>query len=446
MKANGSFRAVPRFLLGAALYAVLTAVLPGGLLAAEAESAASDDRPRAGAQLTLDDLRTFTDVFNQVRRNYVEAVDDRTLLESAIRGMLLELDPHSAYLPGDDFRHLEDSSDGRYTGIGIDVRARDGRIVVRAVINGSPADEAGINPDDIITSIDGEPVKGRFLPDAIDSLLGEPDTEVDLLVLTPGGDERAVTVRRKSLAIPVLSFNLLEDGWGYYKLTLFHKSTGVDLEASLDSVRADGVELHGLVIDLRGNPGGVLQGAVELADGFLDEGLIVITRGRNSTMAMEFEARAGQWLPDVPMMVLVDRGTASASEVFAGALQDHGRAVVVGERTFGKGSVQSVLPLRNGGGIKLTTARYYTPSGRSIQAEGIRPDVLYAFAGEQQRPREADLERHLLRDDGTEGQAPAAVPANDPFPLDEALDILENAGILTPSDGADPAAGAATDE
>jgi carboxyl-terminal processing protease len=446
MKANGSFRAVLRFLLGAALYAVLTAVLPGGLLAAEAESAASDDRPRADAQLTLDDLRTFTDVFNQVRRNYVEAVDDHTLLESAIRGMLLELDPHSAYLPGDDFRHLEDSSDGRYTGIGVDVRARDGRIVVRAVINGSPADEAGINPDDIITSIDGVPVRGRFLPDAIDSLLGEPDTEVDLLVLTPGGDERAVTVRRKSLAIPVLSFNLLEDGWGYYKLTLFHKSTGVDLEASLDSVRADGVELHGLVIDLRGNPGGVLQGAVELADGFLDEGLIVITRGRNSTMAMEFEARAGQWLPDVPIMVLVDRGTASASEVFAGALQDHGRAVVVGERTFGKGSVQSVLPLRNGGGIKLTTARYYTPSGRSIQAEGIRPDVLYAFAGEQQRPREADLERHLLRDDGTEGQPPAAVPANDPFPLDEALDILENAGILTPSDDADPDAGAATDE
>jgi len=450
MKATGNVRTLARLLtrawLGGVLYAVLLAALPGGLAAAEAESPPPVDRPSASAQLTLDDLRTFTDVFNQVRRNYVEEVDDHTLLESAIRGMLLELDPHSAYLPGDDFRHLEDSSDGRYTGIGIDVHASDGRIVVRAVINGSPADEAGIGPGDIITSIDGEPIKGRYLPDAIDSLLGEPGTEVDLVVLTPGGEPRSLTVQRKSLAIPVLSFDLLDDGWGYYKLTLFHKSTGIDLEESLESIRADGIELRGLVIDLRGNPGGVLQGAVELADGFLDEGLIVITRGRNSTMAMEFEARAGQWLPDVPMVVLVDRGTASASEVFAGALQDHGRAVIVGERTFGKGSVQSVLPLRNGGGIKLTTARYYTPSGRSIQAEGIRPDVLYAFTGDPHRLREADLERHLLRDDGTDGQPPAAAVTRDAVPLDEALDVLEHAGILTPSAGVGPNADAESDE
>ncbi|MDX1380465.1 MAG: S41 family peptidase [Xanthomonadales bacterium] len=446
MNANGVVRGVARLVPGGLLYAAVLAALPAGLMAAEAESPPAVDRPSTSAQLTLDDLRTFTDVFNQVRRNYVEEVDDHTLLESAIRGMLLELDPHSAYLPGDDFRHLEDSSDGRYTGIGVDVHASDGRIVVRAVINGSPADEAGINPGDIITSIDGEPIKGRYLPDAIDSLLGEPDTEVDLVVLTPGGEKRSLTVQRKSLAIPVLSFNLLEDGWGYYKLSMFHKSTGLDLEESLESVRADGIELRGLVIDLRGNPGGVLQGAVELADGFLDEGLIVITRGRNSTMAMEFEARAGQWLPDVPMVVLVDRGTASASEVFAGALQDHGRAVIVGERTFGKGSVQSVLPLRNGGGIKLTTARYYTPSGRSIQAEGIRPDVLYAFAGEPHRLREADLDRHLLQDEGTNGQPRADAPARDAVPLDEALDILENAGILAPSGETGPDAGTESGE
>jgi carboxyl-terminal processing protease len=429
----------------------LAAPSPVGAQAAEdAETAAA---PHGSAQLTLDDLRTFTDVFNQVRRNYVEEVDDRTLLESAIRGMLLELDPHSAYLPGDDYRSLEDNSQGRYSGIGIDVQVQDGRIVVKAVINGSPADEAGINPRDIITSIDGEPIKGRHLPDAIDELMGDPGSKVDLVVLTPGGEERQVTVEREYLQIPVLSFDLLANSWGYFKLSLFHKETGVDLEQSLHSIRDDGIELRGLVIDLRDNPGGVLQGAVELADGFLDEGLIVTTRGRNSTMQMEFAARPGQWLPGTPVLILVDGGTASASEVFAGALQDHRRAVIVGERTFGKGSVQSVLPLRNGGGIKLTTARYYTPSGRSIQAEGIEPDVVYEAGGvagaEAERTREADLERHLVRDVGVgdngaaEASAGAAAPGNaaliDDFPLDQALGILEAAGILSRGEADDPA-------
>jgi carboxyl-terminal processing protease len=278
---------------------------------------------------------------------------------------------------------------------------------------------------------------------------------VDLVVLTPGGEERHVSVEREYLQIPVLSFDLLANSWGYFKLSLFHKETGLDLEQSLLSIRDDGIELRGLVIDLRDNPGGVLQGAVELADGFLDEGLIVTTRGRNSTMQMEFAARPGQWLPGTPLMILVDGGTASASEVFAGALQDHRRAVIVGERTFGKGSVQSVLPLRNGGGIKLTTSRYYTPSGRSIQAEGIEPDVVYEAGGvagaEAVRTREADLERHLVRDAGVrDNGAPelpvgAAAPGNaalaDDFPLDEALGILEAAGILATGEADDPADG-----
>jgi carboxyl-terminal processing protease len=441
------------------LAASLVAPFPASAQAAEdAEPAAA---PHGTAQLTLDDLRTFTDVFNQVRRNYVEEVDDRTLLESAIRGMLLELDPHSAYLPGDDYRNLEDNSQGRYSGIGIDVQAQDGRIVVKAVINGSPADDAGINPRDIITAIDGKPVEGRHLPIAMDELMGEPGSTVDLVVLTPGGEERQVSVEREYLQIPVLSFDLLANSWGYFKLSLFHKVTGVDFEQSLRSIRDDGIELRGLVIDLRGNPGGVLQGAVELADGFLDEGLIVTTRGRNSTMQMEFAARPGQWLPETPALILVDGGTASASEVFAGALQDHRRAVIVGERTFGKGSVQSVLPLRNGGGIKLTTARYYTPSGRSIQAEGIEPDVVYEAGGvagaEAERTREADLERHLVRDVGVgdkgtpepsadlDTDGGAAAPGNAgvgaDFPLDEALGILEAAGILATGGTDDPADG-----
>jgi carboxyl-terminal processing protease len=449
-------RPAPVAALAAALLTIvgsLAVLSPAGArAAADADPAAA---PHGSAQLTLDDLRTFTDVFNQVRRNYVEEVDDRTLLESAIRGMLLELDPHSAYLPGDDYRNLEDNSQGRYSGIGIDVQVQDGRIVVKAVINGSPADEAGINPRDIITSIDGEPIKGRQLTDAIDELLGVPGSKVDLVVLTPGGEERHVSVEREYLQIPVLSFDLLANSWGYFKLSLFHKETGVDLEQSLHSIRDDGIELRGLVIDLRDNPGGVLQGAVELADGFLDEGLIVTTRGRNSTMQMEFAARPGQWSPGTPLLILVDGGTASASEVFAGALQDHRRAVIVGERTFGKGSVQSVLPLRNGGGIKLTTARYYTPSGRSIQAEGIEPDVVYAAGGvagaETERTREADLERHLVRDVGVGDNGAAEPPAGaaasgnaaltDDFPLDEALGILEAAGILSSGEADDSADG-----
>jgi carboxyl-terminal processing protease len=405
-------------------------------------SATTEDTPRGSAQLTLDDLRTFTDVFNQVRRNYVEEVDDHTLLDSAIRGMLQELDPHSSYIPESDFRDFEDNTRGRYSGIGIDVQGHDDRIVVRAVINDSPADLAGINPNDVITAIDGVPIEGRPLHDAIDDLAGDPDTELELDVLTPEGDQRNLKLRREYLQIPVLSFQLLDKSWGYYHVTLFHTGSGSDLGQSLSSLADDDIRLRGLVIDLRDNPGGVLQGAVEMADGFLDDGLIVTTRGRNAAMQMEFSAHPGQWLPGVPLLILVDRGSASASEVLAGALQDHRRAVIVGERTFGKGSVQSVLPLRNGGGIKLTTARYYTPSGRSIQAEGIEPDVVYEAGGvtdpEVHRSREADLERHLDRETTAlpdNPEQPAAAIAGE-FPLKEALDVLEEAGILVARGGA----------
>jgi len=403
--------------------------------------------PRGSAQLTLDDLRTFTDVFNQVRRNYVEEVDDHSLLDAAIRGMLQELDPHSAYIPGNDFQEFEDSSQGRYSGIGIDVQGLDGLIHVRSVITGSPADEAGINPRDVITAIDGRPVEGETLQEAIDQLSGEPGTEVSIEVRTPEGQQRSLTLEREYLQIPVLSFQLLDQGWGYYRITLFHTESGRDLEQSLASVADADIELRGLVIDLRGNPGGVLQGAVEIADGFLDDGLILTTRGRNAAMQMKFEARPGQWLPGVPLMILVDRGSASASEVLAGALQDHRRAVIVGERTFGKGSVQSVLPLRNGGGIKLTTARYYTPTGRSIQAEGIEPDVVYEAGGvaapTHGPSREADLERHLSRDTptGAAAASPPAGPVSESFPLEEALTVLEQAGILVAAGAEEESAG-----
>jgi len=389
------------------------------------------------SQLTLDDLRTFTDVFNQARRNYVENVDDKTLLDAAIRGMLLELDPHSSYLPVKEYEELNDAAEGRYSGIGIDVQAQDGKIVVRAIIDESPADQAGMNPRDVITSIGGQSVKGRYLPDAMDELLGQPDTTVDLIVLSPEGETRELTITRRYIQVPTLSFRLLEGSNGYFKVTQFHRQSAIHMEEALDSIKSDGTELNALVIDLRENPGGVLQQAVAMADGFLDSGLIVSTRGRNSTMQLSFEAQPGQWLPaDTPIMLLVDRGTASASEVLAGALQDNGRALIVGERTFGKGSVQSVLPLRNGAGIKLTTARYYTPIGRSIQAEGIKPDVVIEWDemtdANDFRGREADLEGHLDKETETpNGKPPANTVPLDDFPLEELLQALENEGLIT---------------
>lgn len=394
-----------------------------------------EQQPGRAAQLTLDDLRTFTDVFNQARKNYVEEVDDRTLLEAAIKGMLKELDPHSSYLPAKALEELNDASLGRYSGIGIDVQARDGRIVVNAIINESPADQAGINPGDVITSINGKPVKGRPLQEAMDELLGQPDTHVVLRVMPPDGQEREVEIKRQYIKIPTLSFELLNESFGYFKMTQFHQDSAAGFQQSLDSIKSDGIQMDALIIDLRGNPGGVLRQAVAMADGFLDDGVIVSTRGRNSTMQLEFRAEAGQWLPGIPLMILVDHSTASASEVLAGALQDNERAVIAGERTFGKGSVQSVLPLRNGAGIKLTTARYYTPSGRSIQASGIEPDVVIdwdsAASLEEEKLREADLDRHLE----SEAEIPAAgtlheKPALNEFPLDDVLKALQEAGII----------------
>ena len=387
------------------------------------------------AQLTLDDLRAFTDVFNQARKNYVEEVDDKTLLDAAIRGMLLELDPHSSYLPAREYEDLNDAARGRYSGIGIDVRGRDGKIVVNAIIDDSPADLAGMNPGDVITSIDGRPIKGRLLRESMDELQGQPDTEVVLIVMPPDGEERELTITRRYIKLPTLTFRLLDDSFGYFKVAQFHRDSAMDLKQSLDSIEADGIELRALIIDLRNNPGGVLQQAVAMADGFLDDGVIVTTRGRNSTMQMEFTAHPGQWLPDTPLMLLVDRSSASASEVLAGALQDHSRALIVGERTFGKGSVQSVLPLRNGAGIKLTTARYYTPSGRSIQAAGIEPDVVIEWdeyaENDAGRQREADLERHLGRETGADGNGlPGMKPALEDFPLEEVLSALREAGII----------------
>jgi carboxyl-terminal processing protease len=394
--------------------------ITGYATAQEAPAAGESKSAPGTAQLNLDDLRTFTDVFNQVRRNYVEDVDDRRLLEAAIDGMLSDLDPHSAYLPDRDFADLEDISNGEYVGIGVDVAIEDGRVVVKTVIVPSPADAAGIRPGDRITSIDGIAVKGHPLQESIDRLSGPQDSILKLTVSRAGEDARNLTLKRGHVKLPALDFKLLDQHYGYLRLVYFHRDSAVDFKNALDSIQT----------------GGVLQPAIEMADGFLDQGEIVSMRGRNAAMQSSFSARQGQWLPGLPMVVLVDRGTASASEVLAGALQDHKRAVIVGERTFGKGSVQTVLPLRNGSGIKLTTARYFTPSGKSIQAQGIEPDLAVASAVEvietvDDRLLEADLDRHLENPEQAERKENTTdVDASTDFPLFEALNLLRANRIL----------------
>ncbi len=417
--------------------ALLCLALSQPLLSQVDPAHSNPDSPEPGpAQLTLDDLRTFADVFNQVRRNYVEEVDDKTLLSAAIDGMLSRLDPHSDYLPAQQYKQLDESANGHYIGIGVNVGISDRKIVIRRVIVPSPADSAGINPGDIVTAIDNQPVKGRHLQTAIDEIQGDPGTTVSLSILTPEGETREVEVVRDYVKVPTVSLRLLDKGYAYFRIAMFNRNSALHLRESLESIQQDGISLRGLIIDLRDNPGGVLQQAVTMADGFLEEGLIVSTRGRNAVMQMEFSASEGEWLPGIPVIILVDRSTASASEVFAGALQDHDRAVIVGERTFGKGSVQSVLPLRNGDGIKLTTARYYTPSGRSIQAQGILPDIIVEAVEtdeiHDQAPREADLDRHLANEMEMANPLPeTSQSAVDEYQLREALLILQDEDILS---------------
>ena len=410
------------------------------LSAQEAATTVADEAEKSSsssAQLTLDELRTFTDVFNQLRRNYVEEVNDKMLLEAAINGMLAELDPHSAYLPNQDFEDLENSARGQYIGLGIDIAAENAGVVVKRVISPSPADEAGIEPGDLITAIDKKQVKGQHYDDVLAQLEGEPGTTVELVVRRPGEKPRNLTLKREYVKLPAMSYRLLENHFGYVRIVYFHQDSAKDLKSTLESAQKAGEELHGLILDLRNNPGGVLQPAIEMADGFLDQGVIVSTRGRNETMQTQISAKPGQWLPGIPLVLLVDRGTASASEVLAGALQDSRRAVIVGERTFGKGSVQSVLPLRNGAGIKLTTARYFTPSGRSIQAQGIVPDVQVAGSVKivqvaDQRKQEADLKRHLDNNDApAEEDHGVTVSVEEDYPLYEALNLLRASEILS---------------
>lgn len=372
------------------------------------EPAADAPEPEEGV-LPLTELRIFADVFNQIRTSYVEQVDDRTLLESAVKGMLSELDPHSAYLDEEEFASLRENTTGEFGGVGLEVGVDSGGFVrVITPVDDTPAKAAGIESGDLIIKLDGKSVKGMGLGEAVGMLRGPKGSKIELTIVREGKPAPFdVELERDVIKIQSVRGRLIEPGFAYVRIAQFQSETATEMQKVLDSLSGKNkAALRGVVLDLRNNPGGVLQASVDVADMFLEQGLIVYTEGRIRNSRSSFSATADDRLHGAPLVVLINGGSASASEIVAGALQDHRRAIVVGTDSFGKGSVQTVLPLGEDRGIKLTTARYYTPSGRSIQAQGIEPDIVVERAqvtaiDAPQRLSEADLRRHLSNGNGT---------------------------------------------
>jgi carboxyl-terminal processing protease len=327
--------------------------------------------------LPWQDARMLADVLERVKHDYVNPVDDHQLLQAAIRGMVSSLDPYSAYLNGDEYDEVKISSSGQYSGIGIEVSMEDEEVVVVAPFEGSPAAAAGIRPGDVIATIDGIPVNTTNLADTIGRMRGKEGTLVKIGILREGSAEPLqFTLKRSRVELRSVKAELLEPGFGYVRISQFSETTGDDLDAALKDLRTrNGAALKGLVLDLRNNPGGVLEAAVSVSDTFLDSGVIVTAKGRTPESKFEMDATPGDALKGAPMVVLINGGSASAAEIVAGALKDNHRARLMGRTTFGKGSVQTVIPLSGERAIKLTTSLYYTPSGVSINHRGIAPDI-----------------------------------------------------------------------
>ncbi len=419
--------------LGATLGGLIVIV---GNAVAEREAADSNTIPYEG-------LKTFSEVYGRIRQDYVEPVPDSKLLEDAIRGMLTGLDPHSSYLDQEQYNELKVGTTGQFGGLGIEVGMENGFIKVISPIDDTPAQKAGIKSGDLIIRIDDKPVKGMSLADAVKSMRGEAGSEISLTVVREGVEQPIkFKIVRDIIKVKSVKSRTLEDGYGYVRITSFQSRTGESMVEAINELRKNG-DLKGMVLDLRNNPGGVLNAAVSVSDAFLENGLIVYTDGRIEDSKMKFNATPGDILKDAPMVVLINAGSASASEIVAGALQDHKRAIIMGEKSFGKGSVQTILPTSNGGAVKLTTARYYTPSGRSIQAEGITPDVpiskvkLEAAAQSEYGPlKESDLVNHLTNekspkkgDPKADDKSEEALAVQD-YPLNEALNLLKGINIV----------------
>ena len=400
--------------------------------AAAAEAASSD---------TYRQLNLFGDVFERVRADYVEEVSDKELIESAINGMLSSLDPHSSYLNPERFEDMQVQTRGEFGGLGIEVTMENGLVKVVSPIDDTPAFKAGIQSGDFITHLDGEQVFGLTLSEAVDRMRGLVGTDIELTIRRPNvEDEIEVTITRAIIQIRSVRSHA-EGNVAYVRVTSFSEHTDKELREAFDSLKQEiGGDLVGVILDLRNNPGGLLDQAVAVSDAFLDKGEIVSTRGRRADSVQRFNAREGDLANGLPVIILINGGSASASEIVAGALQDHGRALVLGTKSFGKGSVQTIIPLAGHGAIRLTTARYYTPSGRSIQAKGIEPDILVEPArveiiDQGQTRDEASLRNRLESEDEingedaeeTGGQADVVI---EDFQLTRALDLLRGLALF----------------
>ena len=389
------------------------------------------------AELPLEDLRTFAEVFDRIRNAYVEEVDDRTLFNAAIKGMLSSLDPHSAYLQEEDFTDLQESTSGKFGGLGIEVGMDNGLIRVITPIDDTPAEKAGILAGDLIVTLDGEAIVGMTLDDAISRMRGEPGTNIKLEVRREGAPELLkFNLERAEIKVASVRTDMLSGDIGYVRITQFQEKTGFELQKAVSKWQKE-TPVKGLILDLRNNPGGVLNAAVDVVNTFIDSGLIVYTEGREAMANVRYQASARTQMPDTPVVVLINGGSASASEIVAGALQDHGRAVIVGTQSFGKGSVQTVLPVTETAAVKLTTARYFTPNGRSIQAQGISPDILVQQSevtpSKQRYYKESDLPGHLSNPDEKADKTPQAEEdelIRRDFQLYEAHTLLRGVSIL----------------
>jgi len=436
-------RHFPTLLVGAVL---------GTFIALGTSVLANREQAPASLDIPFEDLRTFSEVIHRIKNDYVEEVDDKTLLQNAIQGMLSGLDPHSSFLDEDAFKELTIGTRGEFGGLGIEVGMEDGFVKVIAPIDDTPAQRAGIQSGDMIIRLDDTPVKGMSLMDAVKIMRGKPGTDILLTVVRETEDKPLkITIKRDIIQVKSIKSRTLEAGYGYVRISHFQEHTGKDLRNAVDTlIKENGDNLKGLILDLRNNPGGVLKSAVSVSDAFLKQGMIVYTEGRVQDASLKFKARPDDILEGAPIVVLVNSGSASASEIVAGALQDHKRAVVMGNQTFGKGSVQTILPMNdNISALKLTTARYFTPSGRSIQAEGITPDITLSkveiASVEEDKDefgvKEADLVGHLSKgeeagkSDGSNGNAKTAQNDDEPlakkdYALYEALNLLKGLHII----------------
>jgi carboxyl-terminal processing protease len=355
-------------------------------------------------------LRLFSDVLNLVQDNYVDKVESKELIYGAINGMLKDLDPHSSFMKPEEYKELQVETKGKFGGLGIEITIRDGVLTVVAPLEGTPADRVGIEAGDQIVKIDDAPTQDMSLTEAVQKMRGPKGTKVKLTILRKGAKKPLeFDLVRDMITIQSIRAKTLEPGYGYVRISSFQSGTANDLRNALEQLEKQNSPMLGLVVDLRNDPGGLLDQAVEVSDEFLDDGLIVYTGGRLESQKMRFEAHKNTNPHNYPIVVLVNSGSASASEIVAGALQDHKRAIILGEPTFGKGSVQTVIPLNDGSAVRLTTSLYYTPSGRSIQAKGIEPDILVkrdtpqkkedGESKEIQRIREKDLPKHMELDE-----------------------------------------------